>query len=661
MSGKWEFLIGQWKIKSDMLIALTLNIFISAFLVFISGSKIGRNGSCILILIYNIISIIIIIFHFLNQPVLFADIHYNFYNEKNLGINFEWGFSLDIISLFFMFIILFITTSILFFACSYMYVDPRFTFFLSFLQFFMFFMLILVLSKNIIQLFIGWEGVGVVSFLLINFWFLRLNANKSALKALIFNRIGDFGYMAFIVVCLVIFQTTTINLMPLLLVQNFFLENITIIVMFLFLAIFGKSAQLFLYAWLPDAMEGPTPVSALLHSATMVTAGVYLFLRLSDIIYNSSIIWIYCIIIIGGITSIFCGIYALVKFDIKKIIAFSTCSQLGLMFCTIAAGFIFPAFYHLFIHAFFKALLFISSGIIIHALADEQDIRKYGINSLYLPFYHLALLIGSINIMGIFFVSGFYSKEMLLLSSISSMSYILKSFILISSLFTIMYSIRLFLYSNTTISNIRSLLQKNQNLDGFLLYAICSLSFMSIYVGYFFVDSFNGLGANGIFLLNIPYNTITFELVSNCIIFLFPLFTLIFLMFYSIKIKFISYNNYILNLAINFSIKEFYIQSIYWVCNSLFNYIVYKYIIQVNERGVLDNCSLLGLIKLSFNLRKNLSFFFKNNVLALILGVFFLFVCSILSVLFLSFLNFNLFLLYVSLIFVISFNEAKTQ
>jgi NADH:ubiquinone oxidoreductase subunit 5 (subunit L)/multisubunit Na+/H+ antiporter MnhA subunit len=514
-----------------MLLALTLNICLSAVLILFSSHKLGRNGTCAIIVTFNFICVCIILIQTLYTTTVFSEIQYSFYNEKSFFINFEWGFSLDIISLFFMFIILFITTAVLCFACSYMYTDIRFTFFISFLQFFMFFMLILVLSKNIIQLFIGWEGVGIISFLSINFWYLRLNANKASLKALIFNRIGDFGYIGFVVICVGLFKTTTLTLLPLLINQPLVYEKTTFIVLFIVLAIFGKSAQLVLYAWLPDAMEGPTPVSALLHSATMVTAGVYLFLRLADIVYNSSAIWIYSILIICGITSIFCGLYALVKFDIKKIIAFSTCSQLGLMFCTIALGFTFPAFYHLFIHAFFKALLFISSGIIIHALADEQDIRKYGINSLYIPFYHLALLIGSINIMGIFFVSGFYSKETLLLTSVFSFSHVLKSFILISSLFTIMYSIRLFFYSNGIVRNIRVLFTNNHSLDGFFIYAVCSLSLMSIFIGFYFVDIFNGLGTNQCFIISVPYNTINFELVPNSIIFLFPIFILGFFIF----------------------------------------------------------------------------------------------------------------------------------
>ena len=636
-----------------MLLAFIITIFTSAIGTILLNLKIGRNGVCFILIGYNIINILIMFILFFCDEKKFSIVQYCKYTESTLLLNFDWGFLIDIISFFFFITILIITTSILLFACSYMYNDPRFSFFLSTLQFSMFFMLILILSNNVIQLFIGWEGVGVISFILINFWYLRINSNKSALKALIFNRIGDFGYIVFLVICLNLFQTTNLNLLSC--IQNYTtLKLFSALTLFILLAIFGKSAQLLLYAWLPDAMEGPTPVSALLHSATMVTAGVYLFLRLIEIMYNSSIFWIYFILFISGITSIFCGLYALVKFDVKKIIAFSTCSQLGLMFCTIALGFTYPAFYHLFIHAFFKALSSISSGIIIHALMDEQDIRKYGVNSYFVPYFHLTLLIGSLNIMGVFFLSGFYSKEILLIVSISSFAKVFKSLILISSIFTIAYSIRLACYSLGFNRNYRTIINQINSLDLFILFAINILSLASIFIGYIFTDIFVGIGSITGSLLNVPYSTINFEFITYSIPFLFPILIITFSVLYKTNFKFVckqTNNLYFTMRSKYIIIKEFNAQSIFWIINSLYNYIVYNYITQIVERGVLDKVSLLGLVNISNNFYIQFVWVFKNNISSLILNILvslfiMVFINSIIT------LNFNIFLFYITVIFI---------
>jgi len=508
-----------------MILSIIILILFLAFFVLASARHIGRNGTVLIILVTNLVALSFIILNILFfSSSLFSSILFSPFAQNFTFFYFEWGFLLDAISILFLFIIVFITTAVLFFASSYMYADVRFCFFISFLQFFMFFMLLLVLSDNLIQLFVGWEGVGVISFILINFWYLRLEANKGALKALVFNRIGDFGYVAFFIFFLVYFQNASLTLIPYIVFnETAILSVLNVITIFMLLAVFGKSAQLFLYAWLPDAMEGPTPVSSLLHSATMVTAGVYLLLRTISFVFYSSTIILYFIIIASGITSIFCGLYALAKFDIKKIIAFSTCSQLGLMICAIAFGFGTAAFFHLYIHAFFKALLFISSGVIIHALANDQDIRKYGSTALSIPIFYLILSLGSVNIMGIFFFSGFYSKEFLLLGiSSNALTLFFKSFVFISSFCTVLYSVRLFYYNTTKLPlTSRTIINNIHSLDILLIIAILFLAVPSIFMGFFIADSVIGFGLSFLFTLNVPTNFFTLELSSYSLGFLF--------------------------------------------------------------------------------------------------------------------------------------------
>jgi NADH:ubiquinone oxidoreductase subunit 5 (subunit L)/multisubunit Na+/H+ antiporter MnhA subunit len=496
----------------------------------------------------------------------------------------------------------------------------------------MIFMIILILSDNLVQIFIGWEGVGIISFVLINFWYLRLEANKGALKALVFNRIGDFGYIGILIFILITVKTT--NLGFLLHLQN----STYIIICCLLLAVFGKSAQLLLYAWLPDAMEGPTPVSSLLHSATMVTAGVYLLLRMIPILFvtGSTQVWLYIIIIITGLTSIFCGFYAFTKFDIKKIIAFSTCSQLGLMLCTIAFGYISGAFFHLFIHAFFKALLFVSSGIIIHSLSDEQDIRKYGMIAKHVPVFYLILILGSINIMGLFFFSGFYSKEFILLSVTSAeISILFKSFVFISSLFTLLYSIRLVAYNNTNfILTSRQLTSTLHSLDKTLLVAIIMLSFPAVIIGYFFSDQIIGFGMLDWKTLNIISNFFQIELASSSILFLFfylcvfLLFLQIFLKPFSKSYSKISYLFFVFLYNLN---QELQIQAFYWGINYVFNIVAYQLLIKIVERTVLDGLSFFGLLQLAYNVLTKDRISIKGNLHSFFLQII-LFSCVLLVV-----------------------------
>ena len=305
------------------------------------------------------------------------------------------------------------------YSIGYMSHDPDKPRFMCYLSLFTFAMFTLVVSDNFLQLFFGWEGVGLCSYLLIGFWHKKNSANNAAIKAFIVNRIGDFGFAIGIFLIFIFFGTlnyeevftlapnfadTEINFLGL------EVNLITVTCLFLFFGAMGKSAQFFLHTWLPDAMEGPTPVSALIHAATMVTAGVFLVVRCSPI-FEYSQVALNFVAIVGMITALFAASVAIVQNDIKKIIAYSTCSQLGYMFFAAGVGAYHVAIFHLFTHAFFKALLFLGSGSVIHSLNDEQDVRNMGDLWKKMPVTWFAMGVGTLALTGFPFLSGFYSKD----------------------------------------------------------------------------------------------------------------------------------------------------------------------------------------------------------------------------------------------------------
>ena len=305
------------------------------------------------------------------------------------------------------------------YSIGYMSHDPDKPRFMCYLSLFTFAMFTLVVSDNFLQLFFGWEGVGLCSYLLIGFWHKKNSANNAAIKAFIVNRIGDFGFAIGIFLIFIFFGTlnyeevfalapnfadTEINFLGL------EVNLITVTCLFLFIGAMGKSAQFFLHTWLPDAMEGPTPVSALIHAATMVTAGVFLVVRCSPI-FEYSQVALNFVAIVGMITAFFAASVAIVQNDIKKIIAYSTCSQLGYMFFAAGVGAYHVAIFHLFTHAFFKALLFLGSGSVIHSLNDEQDVRNMGDLWKKMPVTWFAMVVGTLALTGFPFLSGFYSKD----------------------------------------------------------------------------------------------------------------------------------------------------------------------------------------------------------------------------------------------------------
>ena len=349
------------------------------------------------------------------------------------AFDFEWALRMDPLTAVMLIVVTTISAVVHVYSVGYMHGDTSVPRFFSYLSLFTFFMLMLVTADNFVQLFLGWEGVGLCSYLLIGFWYDRPSANAAAIKAFLVNRVGDFGFALGIFAIFVLFDSVRYDdvfaAVPgqaeaTLTFLSWEFPAITTICLLLFFGAMGKSAQIFLHTWLPDAMEGPTPVSALIHAATMVTAGVFMVCRLSPIFeYSETALAV--VAIVGAATAFFTATIALTQNDIKRVIAYSTCSQLGYMFFAIGVSAYSAAMFHLLTHAFFKALLFLGSGAVIHALSGEQDMRKMGGIWRKVPISYAYMWIGSlalagIGIPGVFGFAGFYSKDLILESAFAA-------------------------------------------------------------------------------------------------------------------------------------------------------------------------------------------------------------------------------------------------
>ena len=334
----------------------------------------------------------------------------------------DWSIRLDTLTAVMFIVVTTVSACVHLYSIGYMEEDPSKIRFMGYLSLFTFFMLVLVSSNNLLQMFFGWEGVGLASYLLIGFWHHKDSANKAAIKAFVVNRVGDFGYAIGIAGIFYIFGTISFDSIfsqvdrfseHQIQFLSFSFPTLDFLCFLLFIGAMGKSAQLGLHTWLPDAMEGPTPVSALIHAATMVTAGVFLVARMSPL-YEFATFTNLFITFIGAATAIFAASIALTQNDIKRVIAYSTCSQLGYMFFAAGVGAYNASIFHLTTHAFFKALLFLSAGSVIHAMHHEQDMRKMGGLYKKIPFTATMMWIGSLAIIGFPYLSGYYSKESIL-------------------------------------------------------------------------------------------------------------------------------------------------------------------------------------------------------------------------------------------------------
>jgi len=428
--------------------------------------------------------------------------------------NVNWSIKIDALSSVMLVVVTLVSSIVHIYSIGYMSHDPHKQRFMSYLSLFTFSMLMLVTSDNFLQLFFGWEGVGLCSYFLIGFWFKKESANAAAIKAFVVNRVGDFGFALGIFLIFYLFGTVNYTEVFELIPQSLDIKlsflginfnAVNLICILLFIGAMGKSAQLFLHTWLPDAMEGPTPVSALIHAATMVTAGVFLVVRCSPI-YEYSPLALNLITIVGMSTAFFAATVALAQDDIKKIIAYSTCSQLGYMFFAAGVGAYNVAMFHLFTHAFFKALLFLGSGSVIHSFKDEQNINLMGGVWKKLPYTWILMVIGTLALTGFPFLSGFYSKDAIIEFAYlkgSTAGYFAAGIGVFTALLTSIYSWRLMFktfhgdYNNTKL-NISSMHESPM----VMIIPLIILAIGAIFSGFLFKDLFIGIESSSNFWKN---------------------------------------------------------------------------------------------------------------------------------------------------------------
>jgi len=423
------------------------------------------------------------------------------------SLNILWAFNFDSLTVSMLIPVLIVSSLVHIYSIGYMSHDPHNQRFFSYLSLFTFMMIILVTANNFLLMFVGWEGVGVCSYLLVSFWFTRIAANQSSISAFLTNRVGDcfltIGMFAILWSFGNIDYSTVFSLAP------YISENIiTFIGICLLIGAMAKSSQIGLHVWLPMAMEGPTPVSALIHAATMVTAGVYLLMRSSPLIEYSSTVLMLCLWL-GAITTVFSSLIGLFQQDIKKVIAYSTMSQLGMMVIAVGLSSYNIALFHLVNHAFYKGLLFLAAGSVIHAVADNQDFRKYGGLKPFLPLTYSVMLIASLSLVAFPFMTGFYSKDLILESAYGQFyfsSTAVYFIAVIGAMFTTLYSVKVLYLTFLTNPNGPLInYKKAHEGDIFMSLPLIILAFFSIFFGYITKDIFIGLGTgffidNGIYI-----------------------------------------------------------------------------------------------------------------------------------------------------------------
>ena len=505
-------LVAFMPIVSLISVQLGMKLY-KSFAIIVCLASIGLSLLCCIFIVYEVV--------YLNS---FCLIELNTWFKIGV-LSVKWSFFFDKLSTFMLLLIILISLLVHFFALDYLNTDPHLQRFLIFLTLFTFFMEFLVISGNLIQFFFGWEGVGLMSYLLINFWFTRYAATNSGLMAIIYNRFGDSSLL--LAVSLIAFILETTDFVSLFLINEiafdlqiqifysyfFFIDILTLL---LFFGVIGKSAQIFLESWLASAMEGPTPVSSLLHASTMIVSGVFLLQRFQPFMLYSFNIMSF-ISFIGAITAFFAGTVGLVAMDLKRIIAYSTCSQMGFLVFCVGIGSTNISFFHLFNHAFFKCLLFIAVGTLIHALKNEQDIRKMGGLFKLFPFTFILMVVASLSLMGFPFLSGYYSKEKILEFSFfiynnsNFFSFWLGSF---SAFLTSIYSSRLIYFTFFNFpNNFKLFYQKiHTNLHFSLNFVLFFLGLASIFSGFLFEDLIIGVCNDWIFFTSNTFKSNNIDL-----------------------------------------------------------------------------------------------------------------------------------------------------
>lgn len=576
--------------------------FLSASVTGLFGRKVGTKGAGLFSSICVTISAGVAYYIFY-EVVLCGSVVYlklgKWINTDILIISF--GLQFDSLTAIMLVIITSISAMVHIFSLGYMKEDPHIPRFMSYLSLFTFLMIVLVTSDNYLQLFIGWEGVGLCSYLLINFWFTRIQANKAAIKAMLINRIGDMGLILAIFLILKYFGSLEFEILSNILLEENSQEVIEIICFLLFIATIGKSAQLGLHTWLPDAMEGPTPVSALIHAATMVTAGVFLIIRSAFLFENAPLISI-LMSVIGGLTAFVSATIGLVQNDLKKVIAYSTCSQLGYMVMICGVSYYSVSLFHLVNHAFFKALLFLSAGAIIHAVNDEQDIRKMGGLIKPFPLIFIITMIGALSLMGGPYLTGFYSKDLILELIYEKYVYMLIYWLgSMSALLTAFYSMRLIYLVFITNTNIKKdIFIRKQQTSLYIIVPLIVLALGSIFNGFLMKEILLSNMITPVINTHIKMIPVLFSVVGGVA-------------------AFFIYNNFI-RYSIYHIIYTFLNSA--WQFNYLMNHFLttnlwkFGYLItyKVVDRGILEIIGPRGLISIFIKLTKKLSKFQSGNL-----------------------------------------------
>lgn len=645
-------------------------LFISLF-----GRFLGREGSSYFAFIFMLITAIISWFLLFEISLSKSIIYIELFSWLNIDVlSVSWGFLFDSVTALMLVVVTTISFFVHLYSISYMGHDPHLQRFLSYLSLFTFFMLILVTSSNFLQMFVGWEGVGLASYLLISFWFTRLAANKSAIKAMVVNRIGDIGVVLAMLVIFDAFFTldyaSVFALVPYFYNQNYYFLNLNInlldlISILLFIGVAGKSAQIGLHVWLPDAMEGPTPVSALIHAATMVTAGVFLLIRAS-VIFEYSNYSLNIVTFFGALTAFLASTVGVFQNDIKRVIAYSTCSQLGYMVLAAGTSLYFVSFFHLFTHAFFKALLFLGAGSVIHALGDEQDMRRYGGTVSILPFSYILFWVGSLALMGFPFLAGFYSKDIIIefvFSSYRVDSYVTGLLAVLGAFFTAFYSFKvIYLTFIQYPSSYRSYLDHCHDAPGIMYIPLFLLSILSIFSGFVFKDLLLS-PASGFWTNSTTFwlsNSVFWDahLLSPSLKLMPLLFSLLGCVFSFFVYRFsIFTSNLLKNYSIFNTIYSFFNRK--WYFDNVYNDFVlsntikfgYNIFVKSIDKGLLEFLGPLGLTKFF----KSAALYASNFQSGLIYHYAFIFLLGL--VLILSLFAFNISWLYIfepGLIFIIA-------
>jgi NADH-ubiquinone oxidoreductase chain 5 len=586
------------------------------------GRKVGVKGSQIITCSFVIATTMLAVTTFMevgfnNLPV---SIHlFRWIDSESLNISF--GFNFDSLTVSMLIPVLIVSSLVHVYSIGYMSHDPHNPRFFSYLSLFTFMMIILVTANNFLLMFVGWEGVGVCSYLLVSFWFTRIAANQSSISAFLTNRVGDcfltIGMFAILWSFGNIDYTTVFSIAP------FMSENIvTIIGICLLIGAMAKSSQIGLHIWLPMAMEGPTPVSALIHAATMVTAGVYLLMRSSPLIEYSSTVLILCLWI-GAITTVFSSLIGLFQQDIKKVIAYSTMSQLGMMVIAVGLSSYNVALFHLINHAFYKGLLFLGAGAVIHSVSDNQDFRRYGGLKVFLPLTYSVMLIASLSLVAFPFMTGFYSKDFILESAYGQFNFssiVVYYIAVIGAIFTTLYSVKVLYLTFLTNPNGPVVNYKNAHEGGiFMSLPLIILAIFSIFFGFITKEIYIGIGTdffidNSIFIHPLHEIMLDTEFAVTSFYKLLPLFltilgsalAILFSEYIPNAILYFKYTN-IGNIIFGLFNQRFYIELLYnkYITNLILR--LGGQTTKILDRGSVEVIGPYGLEKGLSNLSKNLS------------------------------------------------------